>query len=154
MMRILKFNQINESASYKEAKEIINTLDVVCDEFTDEEIEWRIFPNIHDLIKIKMIGLQLHGTANTNSELFVEVLVDILSDKQKTKIIDIFSQLESYSISLGIPFYYRYQKLDFSTGKTIFRVSGNNVDRQPGEKIDKDYLFYPNIWKYRFYFNI
>ena len=151
MMRILKFN---ESNSYKEAKEIVNTLYVVCDELTDEGIEWRISPDRDDFIKIKMIGLQIHGTANTNTELFIEVLVDKLSDKQKTKIIDIFSQLESYSFSLGIPFYYRYQKLDFSTGKTIFKVSGNNVDRQPGEKIDKDYLFYTKIWKYRFYFNI
>lgn len=150
-MRILKFN---ESNSYKEAKEIVNTLYIVCDELTDEGIEWRISPDRDDFIKIKMIGLQIYGTANTNPELYVEVLVDKLSDKQKTKIIDIFSQLESYLFSFGIPFYYRYQKLDFSTGKTIFKVSGNNVDRQPGEKIDKDYLFYTNIWKYRFYFNI
>lgn len=107
-MKILKFNQINESESYKEAKEIINTLYIVCDELTDEGIEWRISPDRDDDIRIKIIGLKINSMWDSDTHFYIDVDVSNLNEKQRIKVKEIFQTIENYSRSIGLDFYYNY----------------------------------------------
>jgi hypothetical protein len=105
MMRILKFN---ESNSYKEAKEIINTLYIVCDELTDEGIEWRISPDRDDDLRIKIIGLKLNSMWESDIYFYIDVNVSNLNEKQRIKVKEIFQTIENYSRSIGLSFEYKY----------------------------------------------
>lgn len=107
-MKILKFNQINESESYKEAKEIINTLYIVCDELTDEGIEWRISPDRDDDLRIKIIGLKINSMWESDTHFYIDVDVSNLNEKQRIKVKEIFQTIENYSRSIGLDFYYNY----------------------------------------------
>lgn len=163
-MKLFKYNQFNESNSFNETKEIIQTIKDICEELSDENIEWLVFPN--DDIRIKILGLKIYNLTELPIDFYVEINIEDsvinspqgigkLSSKQKSSIIKTFSHLENYSTSLGIPFYYWYQDINYKTGKTVFKVSGGNVNRQPGEPIDKHLLFeHYRVKKYRFYFNI
>lgn len=104
-MRILKFN---ESNSYKEAKEIVNTLYVVCDELTDEGIHWSISPDRDDDLRIKIIGLKINSMWESDIFFYIDVDVSNLNEKQRIKVKEIFQTIENYSRSIGIDFYYNY----------------------------------------------
>lgn len=159
---IKKYKQFNESNSFKDTKEIIETIKDICLELEDDGLEYSIFPN--DDIRIKILGLKLSELTSLPIEFYVEINIEDsvinttqigkLSKEQKNTIVKTFQHLENFATSLGLDFYYWYKNTCFRTTKTKCKVSGKIVNRQPGEAIDYDYNFRDNITKLRFYFNI
>lgn len=136
-MILKKFNEFG-SESYREAKEIVNTLYVVCDELTDEGIEWRISPERDNDILIKIIGLRINSLWESGIPVFfVEIEIMNLNKSKKEKVKEVLTSLEGYSKSMGLEFFYHYY------GSNSGKCSGFDES-----VLDRDFN------KLRFYLNI
>jgi len=103
--------RFNESDSYFNAKEIVTNIKEICKELTDEEIQFNIEPSTD--IRIKMLGLYLHGSVEINTLFYVRVFtkqsISIFSTIQfdKTEIIlNTLKHLENYIRTEGLKFEY------------------------------------------------
>lgn len=115
----------NESNSFFNAKELINSLNDICLELKHySDISFEILPSINDDIKIKMLGIYLNGGIKRN--LFqVKITANRQEDKLKRflekeyeSIQSTISQIESYMKTEGLSCSYEFEyNYKFFTGQ-------------------------------------
>jgi hypothetical protein len=150
-MKLFNYNKfITESDSFKEAKDIIETLYTICEELTDDNIIWRINPEINDLIKIKIIGLKIYSIWESSVEFFIQVETENLNISQKSKLISTMEDIENYSKSIGLNYYFYNMKGGLS-GLRYQDQRGVWSTQNRYEEFNKSLI---DGYKFRLYFDI